>query len=152
VTGAARAALPFLVLAALAGCAADGGSYVAGLGAPDDARAVAADLVEFVAGQLPATTTTLALDPTPGDQADNVFTPEFADALRRRGFALADANEGAAQVHHVRYLVTPLDNGDLIRLSINGDTEATRFFARNSAGALQPGGPFLVRQLAAVGR
>jgi hypothetical protein len=56
--------------------------------------------------------------------------------------------------------VTPLDNGDLVRLAIDDlvrlaiddRTEASRFFVRNSRGGLQAGGPFMVRQNTEVSR
>ena len=90
------------------------------------------------------------LDPTPSDQAGNDLTPVFVAALRDRGFAVADARQaGASGAHHIRYLVTRLDNGDLVRVSIDGGAmEASRFFVRNTAGDLQAGGPFTVRQMA----
>jgi hypothetical protein len=44
-------------------------------------------------------------------------------------------------VHHPRYLVTALDNGDLVRLTLDDATEGSRFFVRNTAGGLQAGGP-----------
>ena len=82
-----------------------------------------------------------------GGQYGNAFTAAFASALRRSGFAVAeDGQPEPAVAHHVRYLVTPLDNGDLARLTIDGSTEGSRFFARNTADGLQAGGPFTVTQ------
>jgi hypothetical protein len=54
--------------------------------------------------------------------------------------------------HHLRYWVTPVDNGDVVRLSIDDRTEASRFFIRNTQGGLQAGGPFMVRQRAEASR
>jgi hypothetical protein len=149
-----RAALPLLVAVSLGSCAiGPDSSYVGELSAPGDARILAADMVEFVSAQLPAGSTTIALNPTPADQASNALTPAFTAALRRRGFALADDRQGGAPVaHHLRYWVTPLDNGDLVRLSIDDRTEASRFFVRNAHGGLQAGGPFVVRQNAEASR
>jgi hypothetical protein len=110
-------------------------------------------MVEFVSTQLPAASSTIALDPTPADQASNALTPAFTAALRRRGFAVADDRQAAAPAaHHLRYWVTPLDNGDVVRLSIDDRTEASRFFVRNTQGGLQAGGPFMVRQKAEASR
>jgi hypothetical protein len=142
---------PLLALASLVSCAiGPDSSYVGELSAPGDARVLAAGMVEYVSTQLPAASSTIALDPTPANQAGNALTPAFTDALRRRGFAVADDSQVAA--HHLRYWVTPLDNGDLVRLSIDDRTEASRFFVRNPHGGLQAGGPFMVRQNAEASR
>jgi hypothetical protein len=149
-----RLALPVLAAASLASCAiGPDSSYVGDLSAPGDARILAAGMVEFVSTQLPAASSTIALDPTPADQASNALTPAFTAALRRRGFAVADdRHAAAASTHHLRYWVTPLDNGDVMRLSIDDRTEASRFFARNTQGVLQAGGPVMVRQNAEASR
>jgi hypothetical protein len=149
-----RAALSLLAAASLVSCAiGPDSSYVGELAAPGDTQILAAGMVEFVASQLPAGSTTITLDPTPADQASNVLTPAFTAALRRRGFAVADDGQALVPAaHHVRYWVTPLDSGDLVRLSIDGRTEASRFFIRNSRSGLQAGGPFMVRQNAEASR
>jgi hypothetical protein len=149
-----RATLPLLAALSLVSCTiGPDSSYVGELSASDDARILAAGMVEFVSTQLPAGSTTIALDPTPADQASNVLTPAFTAGLRRGGFAVADDRQGAAPVaHHLRYWVTPLENGDLVRLSIDDRTEGSRFFVRNPHGALQAGGPFMVRQNAEASR
>src|SRR6267378_3892032 len=114
-----RFALLVFATASLASCAVGpDSSYVGDLSAPGDARILAAGMVEFVSTQLPAASSTIALDPTPADQASNALTPAFTAALRRRGFAVADDKQAAEPVtHHLRYWVTPLDNGDVVRLS-----------------------------------
>lgn len=141
-----------LLAAALSAACATGmdASYVGRLAGPGDAHALAAGMADFVSMELPAASSTVALDPTPPEQANNALTPAFAATLRAHGFAVADATGHAGpSAHHVRYWVAPLDNGDLVRLSIDGRTEGARFFVRNAYGALQGGGPFTVRQLAA---
>ena len=148
-------ALPFalsLLAAALMAACATGmdASYVGRLSGPGDVHALAVDMAEFVSMELPAASSTVALDPTPPEQANNALAPAFAAALRSYGFAVADGTGGARpSAHRVRYWVTPLDNGALLRLSIDGRTEGARFFVRNAYGALQGGGPFTVRPLAA---
>lgn len=142
-----RRALPCLA-ALLTGCAfGPNNSYVAPLQQPADANVLANGMAAFVAMQLPAASSTVALDPTPSEQARNSLTPALASALRRRGFAVAeDGQTVPSGAHRLRYLVTPLDNGDLVRLTLDGATEGSRFFVRNSAGGLQSGGPFMVTQ------
>ena len=146
------AALPFVAAALLAACAtAPGGSYVAELQQPADAEALANGMAEFVAARLPAAASALALDPTPSGQAGNAVTPALAAALRRHGFAIAESRQPSpAGAHHLRYLVTPLDAGVLVRLTIDQSTEGARFFARDSAGALRSGGPTTVTQAEAA--
>ncbi|MBV8401899.1 MAG: hypothetical protein JOZ17_24735, partial [Acetobacteraceae bacterium] len=87
----------------------------------------------------------IALEATPSSQSSNALTPEFATALRSRDFALAENGQRApAGAHRVRYVVSPLDSGTLVLVTIDGSTEAARFFSRNTSGALQPGGPVTV--------
>jgi hypothetical protein len=116
-----------------------------------NAEVLADGMATFVALRVPVASRTVVLDPTLADQAGNSLTPAVTAALRRRGFALAeDGQTVAAGVHHLRYLVTPLDNGDLVRLTLDDVTEGSRYFVRNSAGGLQSGGPFMVTQTEAA--
>jgi hypothetical protein len=142
-----RFVLPCLA-ALLTGCAlGPHSSYVAQLEEPADAQVLANGIAAFVATRLPAASSVVALDPTPSDQADNSLTPALASALRRRGFAVAEEGQTLPSgAHHLRYLVTPLDRGNLVRLTLDGTSEGSRFFVRNSAGGLQSGGPFTVTQ------
>jgi hypothetical protein len=147
-------ALVLLAASLLGGCAlGSSGSYVANLRAPADAQVLASGMVDFVAAELPAASSTISLDPTPSGQQKNALTPALLRDLRQRGFAIADGNQAdQAGIHHLRYLVTPLEGGVLVRLSIDDRTQAARFFAPNTAGSLQAGGPFMVRRLAEVGQ
>lgn len=147
-------ALVSLAASLLGGCALGAsGSYVADLRAPTDAQVLASGVVDFVAAELPAASSSIALDPTPSSQQKNALTPALLRDLRQRGFAIADDKQAdQAGIHHLRYLVTPLEGGVLVRLSIDDRTRAARFFTRNSAGSLQAGGPFMVRQLTEAGR
>ena len=149
-----RFGLPWLA-ALLAGCALEpGSSYVAQLQQPADAEILADGIAGFVAIRLPAASSTVELDPTPSDQAGNSLTPALAAAsLRHRGFAVAEDRQARASRsvhHHLRYLVTSLDNGDLVRLTLDDGAEGSRFFVRNTTGGLQPGGPFMVTQTEAA--
>jgi hypothetical protein len=143
-----RGLTPLCLAAWLSACAIDpSGSYVGQLKRPDDARVLADGITIFVAARLPAASSTVILDPLPADQASNALTPALVSALRGRGFAVADVGQPAPMpAHHLRYVVTPLDNGSLIRLILDDQTAATRFFVRNTGGELQAGGPFTVTQ------
>ena len=137
-----------LACAGLTACAGNpAGSYVAPLTAPADAQTLAVGIADFMASSLPAAATTLALEPPSPEQSGNALTPVLADALRRRGFATVDSGDTAAPpgARRLRYQVTPMDGGDLVRLTIDGGAiQGNRFFARNRAGHLQAGGPFTV--------
>ena len=141
-----RLPLAGLAVITLGACVAGpNSSYVGPIDAPADAQVLAAGMADFMAARLPAASTTIALDPTAAGQAGNALTPVLVTALRERGFAIANEHQaGMPGSHRVRYRVTPLDNGDLVRLTVDG-TEASRFFARNTAGTLQAGGPYTVR-------
>jgi hypothetical protein len=143
----------FVMAGSVAACGfGSGNSYVDRLETPADAKVLAGAMADFVARRLPAGATTLLLGPTPSEESANALTPALVAAFRDRGFALADAGQaGAPGTHRIRYFVTRLDNGDLLRVTIDGGAaEAARFFVRNSAGGLQAGGPFTVRQIAEV--
>jgi hypothetical protein len=146
------AVLGILAVICVSGCAlGPNTSYVGEFGQPVDAQAVATAMAELVSMSLAGAPGVLALDPTPFDQAGNTLTPSFAAALRRSGFTIGDGSRSlAGTMHRVRYLVTPLDNGVLARLTIDGTTEGAQFFARNAGGSLQPGGPFTVRRVEAM--
>ena len=137
-----------LACASLAACAGGpGGSYVAPLTAPADAQTLASGIADFMASSLPAAATTLALEPPSPEQSGNALTPVLADALRRRGFATVDSGDAEVPpgARRLRYRVTPMDGGDLVRLTIDGGAiQGNRFFVRNRAGILQAGGPFTV--------
>ena len=132
----------------LSACALDpSGSYVAQIERPGDAAILASGIATFVAAKLPAASTTIVLDATPADQTGNGLTPALAEALRRAGFGVADSTQAMSSTgHHLKYLVTPLDSGSLVRLVLDDRTAASRFFARNTSGELQAGGPFTVTQ------
>lgn len=149
-TCAALLGLSVLAAVSLSACVTGmDASFVGRLSAPGDVHTLAGGMAEFVAMELPAASSTVALNPTPSEQANNALPPAFSAMLRSRGFAVSDATGAGPSAHHVRYWVTPLDNGYLVRLSIDGRTEGARFFMRNAYGTLESGGPFTVRQLAA---
>lgn len=127
-------------LACLSACATGGPatSYVApSLTGQGDAQALAGGIASVAVTALPPGSGSVFLEPPPKDQADNGVTPALAAALRLNGLTVADKPDGA---HRLRYWLTPLDTGDLVRVAIDGTPRAARFFAR-SGGSLQPVGP-----------
>ncbi len=142
-----RPLVALAVAGMLGGCAIDpDASYVTALSAPTDASILASGITEFLVMRLPAAQTVLVLEPPPDDQASNALTPLLTNDLQRRGFAIAAGSGVLPTSHQLRYLVTPLDGGDLMRVTLDGGSvEASRYFVRNTAGTLQAGGPFAVR-------
>jgi type IV secretion system protein TrbH len=140
------------IAASMGGCAVGPDtSYVTSLQQPADAETLADGMAAFVAMRFPAASSTVALDPTPSSQAGNAVTPALAAALRHLGFGVAEeAGTAPAGAHRLRYLVTALDGGDLVRLTLDDSAEGSRFFMRNTAGGLQSSGPFMVTQAEAA--
>jgi len=123
-----------LLASALGGCATYDGSYV-------DPHVLAAEpiietIVVIVAGEHP-NGRAVCLEPLPADQASNAITPELIAALRAEGFTVAGAGAPV-----LRYQVTPLETGTLLRVGFNG-VLASAFFAGPGAS-----GPLVVRRSA----
>lgn len=130
----------------LAGCAnmqPITASYVAPVALTDTAPLVAG-ITGFVGDHVPAGQSTLLLEPPPADQQANALTPALTTALRTRGYAIAADAKAAPAAHHVRYLVTPLLNGLLVRVNID-QVEGSQFFVRDTAGQLVASAPMAVR-------
>jgi hypothetical protein len=139
--------------AMLTGCAmlpSRSTSYVsARITAPADARLVADDAASYLTYPLPPAQTTLVLDP-PQTLQGNVMTPTLEAALRSKGYAVTQLNRHPSPAAkpkgvQLRYLVSPLDSGVLLRLQYEG-VEAARFYPRAGNGALTIGAPFTVRE------
>ena len=80
----APAVLSAAAVVLLAACAtAPGGSYVGPLQQPADAEVLADAVAEFVSTRLPAAASTVALGPTPRDQAGNPVTAALAAVTSR---------------------------------------------------------------------
>jgi hypothetical protein len=129
------------------GCAVapPGASYVAGV-TPADAALLASDIADLIGRRLPAASSTLTPELPPESQAGNALTPALRARLAGAGFAIADPRtQKVPGAHSLRYLVTPLDGGMLVRLEVDRSA-ASRWYVRSSAGTLQPGSPFTVRE------
>ncbi len=146
-----RVALAAFAPPALAGCAVGPDtSYVAPVEREADAQVLGSGVAAFVGLRL-SPGSTVALTPTSWDQPNDAVTPVLADTLRRQGFGVVEGEQPApANAHRVRYLVTSLDSGNLVRVTLDGSSEGARFFARDTAGGLQAGGPYTVTQAEAA--
>lgn len=143
----------FIILAAsasLAGCATTnpGSSYVTAGISEVDATVLASDAADYLSRPLPPAKTTILLDP-PSSSAMDTLSPALMEQLRARGFGVVEApkkKEAApADVVPVRYLVSPLEAGVILRLQYQS-VEAARYYPRATNGALIGAAPFAVRE------
>jgi hypothetical protein len=132
-----------LALPLLAGCATmtPMASYVAVTDAGDVTGVVPA-IAGYVSDTLPASSRVLVAPPASGGW--DPVTPKLIADLHSRGFTVADAQHPGS-AHTISFTVSPLDTGVLVRMAIDDTNEASQFLAR-TAGKLQPGGPYTVRE------
>jgi hypothetical protein len=146
-----RIAAPLIAALGLSACATLDGpqtSYVAPLQSPKaDAYTLAGGICNFLtddANLSPMNTTIAVAGAGKGDE----LAPTLADELRQSGFAVVSPGQPVpAGAKRLRYVVTPLLGGELLRVDIEagGITRASRYYLRDSAGYLQAGGPFTVQ-------
>jgi len=140
-----------LLASALAGCASmrPSMSFVAPEITAPDAAKLAADAAQWLAKPLPPARTTIVLDPPASSRQGDVMTPAMVEQLRASGFGVVQVPKGkdapTPQGVPVRFLVSPLDTGVLMRLQYQG-VEAARFYPRSTSGALVEAAPFTVRE------
>jgi type IV secretion system protein VirB9 len=102
---------------------------------PGDSAAIAEEMAAFLKKALPAAKSTLYLDQTKTVQGGDLLTPMLTESLRKAGFALVSDRYPAGNAHVVRYLVTPSQDGVLIRLAVD-QAEGSEFMSRNGVGGL----------------
>ncbi len=117
------------------------GSYVAPEISASDANEVAMDIAQFLSVQLPPAKTTLDLQ-----LSKTSFHAMLVDKLMGRGFGIVQSK---AQPEHeqampLRYTITPLDKGVLVRLRYGGHA-ATRYLPRGNDGHLSLQNKYAVR-------
>jgi hypothetical protein len=105
-----------------------------------DAATLANDTVQHLSGAFPPAKNTLVLDTPKGDDA---LTPLLMAQLRSAGFGVIEAERGIGV--RIRYLVSPLDKGVVLRLQYL-TVEAARFYPRGAGGNLLPAAPFTVKE------
>jgi hypothetical protein len=112
-----------------------------------DMGILAKSMTSFIAKQYPPASSTLVLYPPVDteDQLNNALTPVLTRDLKVAGFAISDLRQKIAGSHTIRYWVTPMDMGLLVRLKLD-NTEASRWYQRNRMGILETSEPFTVRR------
>lgn len=138
-----RALCTFGLLAALGACATGGmqTSYLTPFSSDSDADVIAADIAAFVADQMPAGTAKVVVYPAPGN---DTLVPKLLPALQAQRLVVESGkNALAPDVHQLRYQVDPLEQGELVRIELDRNT-AAQLLTRDSAGSLEPSGPFTI--------
>ncbi|BCT69512.1 hypothetical protein [Nitrosospira sp. NRS527] len=118
------------------------GSYLAPDISDTDADEVAMDVAQFLSAQLLAAKTTLELQ-----SSENKLHLTLLDQLMVKGFGVIQSKQPTEQQSAVqlRYKVTPLYKGVLVRLRYGGQ-EASRFFDRANDGHLSLHTRYAVRE------
>src|SRR5271165_2987982 len=135
--GEMRKTVPLLLLLA-SGCASGMRSYVETI-TPDDTKTIGEGIVAFVRSRESPASGAIALE---GPANDGLLAPEIQSELEAAGYKVGN---GDAR-HRLRYQVTALDDGLLVRLSLD-DGDAARFYQRDF-GKLSASGPFTFREAA----
>ena len=114
-------------------------NYVAPEVSLADSEKIAADMARFLANQLPPARTTIGLS-----GSSSMFNEMLVNELAWRGFGISEGGSGDdEQVVQLRYFVTILDTGIVVRMRYNAHV-AGRFYQR---GTPLLGGVYVVRGL-----
>lgn len=108
-------------------------SYVSNVTEGSDVDVLASSIADYVAGALPPGSS-VAVEPA---QPGNTIAPQLDAALARDGL------QQDPRGHRVQYIAEPLDEGIMLRVSIDNDQGATCYFT-HAGSFLQAGGPMMV--------
>jgi hypothetical protein len=125
---------PIVLLAGFLAACGGTESYVRSV-SPADAETIAPAIADYLSKTLP-TGSSVAVSAAKNDP---VFPVLVADIDREQ---LIQSPGGTP----VQYIVTPFDNGVLVRISVAEKNRGTRYFLRAPSGALTPFGPLTVMQ------
>lgn len=78
----------------------------------------------------------------PPQDGDNMLTAMILADLKKSGINVVPSGG----THRIQYIAAPTPGGELLRIAIDGNRGGSQFFARNTAGTLQVGGPFMELQ------
>jgi hypothetical protein len=92
-------------------------------------------MVDYLAGAVPPGTPITIVH----DGASDPIAAPLNESLSRAGIVVQERGGEA-----VRYVVGPIDGGELLHVSINDTEGMTRIFSRSAAGTLVPAGPVTV--------
>lgn len=131
-----------LMMSSMAGCAMTGGhqgSWIEPL-TVKEARGLASEVTKLLQERVPPAKTLLVVEPA---QRKARFEVELEAALHGAGYALALPNSEVQSGHRVRYRVSTLDGGILLRLELD-DIEISRWYGLDEEGRLVAVTPFTI--------
>ncbi len=108
--------------------------------AESDSTQISQDIAQFLANQYPAAKTTIELD-----AVKSVLHAKLREQLTRRGFGVTEGIMDSGV--HVRYSVTPLESGLLVRMRYH-KKYASRYYARDIDSRLSLQSRFTLREAA----
>lgn len=109
----------------------------------------------FVSDRLPPRSTISLAPAVPGEGSEAV-TPILVAALRQQHLTVLEPGSSIrssldpTSAHRLDYHVTPLDNGVLVSVMLDGTVQGARVYERNTADLLQARGPFTEVQVEAA--
>lgn len=135
-----------LALLAVSACATTSTSKRVETLSTADAAALAEQISSYVAGELPAATSTIWLEwfGDPQDGSSSTLAAETAQALRDRGFAVTEDRAANSAAHALRIDALAGDRSVLVRVDL-APTSAWRYFERQADGALLPASAYTRR-------
>ena len=97
-------------------------------------------VAQWVQTQIPDRKIPLILAEPPQRQAGSAFIPSLTYALQQRGYTIAGNNALAPNAARIRYRISTLNLGLLMRIKINTQ-EASRLYTRSNSGVLIAASP-----------
>lgn len=105
-----------------------------------DVDTIAMDMAQFLGTRLPPAKTTVVVE-----SFRNAFYARFREQLTVRGFGFVEGSQHSTDAVLLRYRVTPLDLGFLVRMEYNG-LVASRFYRRANDGNLALNSKYSIRE------
>jgi hypothetical protein len=97
-------------------------------------------VAQLVQTQIPDRRIPLILANPPQSQNDSTFIPNLTYALQQRGYTIAGNNALVPNAAWIRYRISTLNQGLLVRIKINAQ-EASRLYIRSNSGVLIAASP-----------
>lgn len=119
-----------------------GFSYVSKEISVSDSEIVGEDMAAFLSSQLPAAKTTLYIE-----LLNSVVSAVLVNELTEKGFGILETKPAEGSAVELRYFVTPLDNGILVRMRYQ-DKISSRYYGRQADGKLFSSSKIAVREAA----
>ena len=132
-----------LGLSACATMSTPSSSYVGGSMSNADADVIAAAITSFVQAHVPAASSTVAIDPATVAIGGGLTSPLpglVTSDLRKAGYGVAAPGVTVPGTHTVRYLVSPLDGGLLLRVTVD-QAQGSQVFGTTAQGMLAAASP-----------